>query len=120
MAGTGGTDAGVPSSPAAAVIDLTGVTDPDRLLQLARDELSASRVQSAVAVLDRYMALFPYGSDEAFYLYGLAWEQDTPFRNIRTSYAYYRKVRDEFPRSARWKEAAGRVAYLEKHYYGLR
>ncbi|MBN2875324.1 MAG: hypothetical protein JXM71_09545 [Spirochaetales bacterium] len=97
-----------------------GLTDPAALIKLARDELDAKRVQAAIEVLDRYTALYPYGSDELFYLYGLSYEQDTPFRDVRKAYENYRRVRDEYPRSQRWKAAADRVAYLERHYFGLR
>ena len=95
-------------------------TEPAALIRFARNELEASRVQSAIAVLDRYLSLYPYGNDEIYYLYGLAYEQDTPFRNIKKSYEYYKRVRDDYPRSLRWREAADRVAYLERHYFGLR
>ncbi len=101
-------------------IDVSSMTDPAELIKRARDELDAKRTQSALDALDRYLALYPYGSDEVYFLYGLAYEQDTPFRNIKKSYDAYRRVRDEYPRSARWKDAADRIAYLEKHYLGLR
>jgi len=109
------------AQPAASPgIDLISITDPVELTKRARDELDAKRTQSALDALDRYLALYPYGSDEVYFLYGLAYEQDTPFRNIKKSYDAYRRVRDEYPRSARWKDAADRIAYLEKHYFGLR
>ncbi|GAB1457125.1 hypothetical protein MASR2M48_24330 [Spirochaetota bacterium] len=95
-------------------------TEPAALLSLAKSELEASRVQSALAALDSYLSLYPYGNDEIYYLYGLAYEQDTPFRNIKKSYEYYRRVRDEYPRSLRWREVADRIAYFERHYFGLR
>lgn len=104
----------------APAIDVSSMTDPAELMKRARDELDAKRTQSALDALDRYLALYPYGSDEVYFLYGLAYEQDTPFRNIRKSYDAYRRVRDEYPRSARWKDAADRIAYLERHYLGLR
>ncbi|TFG83011.1 MAG: hypothetical protein E4H20_06480 [Spirochaetales bacterium] len=99
---------------------LAGLTDPSAILAFARDELSAKRVRSAIDALDRYVALFASGSDEVYFLYGMVFEQDTPFRDIKKSYEYYKRVRDEYPRSLRWKIAAERVAYMERHYYGLR
>ena len=102
--------------PAAPVLP----DEPAALLRLARAELDAKRAQSAIEALDRYLALYPYGNDELFYLYGLAYEQDTPFRNIKKAWESYKRVRDEYPRSARWAAAADRVAYLERHYFGLR
>lgn len=112
----------VPAAPApeAPAPASSALSDPEALLRLARDELDAKRVQSAIEALDRYLSLFPYGGDEAYYLYALACEQDTPFRDIKRSYEYYKRVRDQYPRSPRWKAAAERVAYLERHYFGLR
>jgi hypothetical protein len=109
-----------PAQPAAAVSAAAGISDPAALIRLAKAELEAKRVQSAIEALDRYLSLYPYGNDEVFYLYGLACEQDTPFRNVKKAYEYYKRVRDEYPRSARWREASERVAYLERHYFGLR
>jgi len=105
-----------PAVPAATALPV----DPASLIKLAKTELEAKRIQAAIEVLDRYLALYPYGNDEVFYLYGLAYEQDTPFRDIKKSWEYYRRVKDDYPRSARWTAAADRVAYLEKHYFGLR
>lgn len=108
----------VPATSLAAVPALPD--DPVAIIRLARAELDAKRTQSALEALDHYLSLYPYGNDELFYLYGLAYEQDTPFRNIKKAWENYRRVRDVYPRSARWATAAERVAYLEKHYYGLR
>jgi len=96
------------------------LVDPVSLIKLAKAELEAKRIQAALEALDRYLLLYPYGNDEVFYLYGLACEQDTPFRDIKKSWEYYKRVRDEYPRSSRWTAAAERIAYLEKHYFGLR
>ena len=86
----------------------------------ASEELGAKRIRQALDALDRYVEFYRSGSDELYYLYGLAYEQDTPYRDIKQSYAYYKRVRDEYPRSLRWKAAAERVAFMERHYYGLR
>jgi len=96
------------------------LVDPASLIKLAKTELEAKRTQAAIEALDRYLELYPYGNDELFYLYGLAYEQDTPFRDIKKSWQYYKRVKDEYPRSIRWSAAADRIAYLEKHYFGLR
>ncbi|MBP7262879.1 MAG: hypothetical protein KBB32_01805 [Spirochaetia bacterium] len=99
---------------------LLSLADPKAILDFAASELGAGRVNQALAALDRYVDLFSSGSDELYYLYGLAYEQDTPFRDIKKSYAYYKRVRDEYPRSRRWRESADRVVYLERHFPGLR
>ncbi|MGD9939214.1 MAG: hypothetical protein AB7T74_05385 [Clostridia bacterium] len=105
-----------PSSQPAA----SSLSDPAALIKLARDELSAKRVSVAMEALDRYKSLFPYAGDEVFYLYALAYEQDTPLRDIKKAYENYRRVRDEFPRSQFWRQSADRTIYLERHYPGLR
>ena len=107
---------GQASSPPAA----STLTDPVALIKLARDELSAKRVNAAMEALDRYKSLYPYVGDEVFYLYALAYEQDTPLRDIKKAYENYRRVRDEFPRSQFWRQSADKTAYLERHYPGLR
>ena len=96
------------------------VSDPAALIKLARDELSVRRVNAAMEALDRYRSLYPNLSDEVYFLYALAYEQDTPFRDIKKAYENYRRVRDEFPRSQFWRQSADRTAYLERHYPGLR
>jgi len=108
------------TSAQAAISAAAGISDPAALIRLAKTELEAKRVQSAIEALDRYLSLYPYGNDEVFYLYGLAYEQDTPFRNVKKAYEYYRRVKDEYPRSSRWREASDKVAYLERHFFGLR
>ena len=95
-------------------------TAPEELLRLAREDLAASRIAGVLEALDRYMTLFPFGSDEAHYLYAKAYEQNTPYRDIKKAYANYRKVRDEWPRSPFWRESAERVTYIERHYFDIR
>lgn len=111
-----------PAAPeqAAPASASASIREPEALLAFARSELDARRVRSALDALDRYVELFRRGDDELFYLYGLAYEQDTPFRDIRKAHENYKRVRDEYPRSRRWRAAAERVAYLERHFYGLR
>ncbi len=118
-------EASVPVSPvapaqASSASALASIREPEALLAFARSELDARRVRSALDALDRYVELFRRGSDELFYLYGLAYEQDTPFRDIKEAHENYKRVRDEYPRSPRWRAAAERVVYLERHFYGLR
>lgn len=118
-------EASVPVSPvapaqASSASALASIREPEALLAFARSELDARRVRSALDALDRYVELFRRGSDELFYLYGLAYEQDTPFRDIKKAHENYKRVRDEYPRSPRWRAAAERVVYLERHFYGLR
>lgn len=119
-AASASTAAGEPGTAVAPGFPRELPSSPDELLRLARAELAANRVSSALEVLDRYVSLFPFGSDEAFYLYAKAYEQNTPYRDIKKAYGYYRQVRDEWPRSPFWKDAAERAAYIERHYFDIR
>lgn len=112
--------AGEPGTAEASGFPRELPSSPDELLRLARAELAANRVSSALEALDRYVSLFPFGSDEAFYLYAKAYEQNTPYRDIKKAYGYYRQVRDEWPRSPFWKDAAERATYIERHYFDIR
>lgn len=94
--------------------------NPTALLAWARNELSAGRVQAALGGLDRYVQLYVSGNDELYYLYGLAYEQDTPFRNIKLAHENYKRVRDEYPRSPYRRQAMERIAWMERHFFGLR
>jgi outer membrane protein assembly factor BamD (BamD/ComL family) len=117
-----------PSSPAASqaagpagnLPAAASLTDPAALIKLARDELSVRKVSSALEALDRYRSLYPNASDEIFFLYAVAYEQDTPFRDIKKAYENYRRVRDEYPRSQFWRQSAEKLVYLERHFPGLR
>ena len=53
-------------------------------------------------------------------LYAKALELTGPQKDIKRAYAYYKKVRDEFPESAFWDEAAARAFYIERHYFDIR
>ncbi|HAP44580.1 MAG TPA: hypothetical protein DD477_10510 [Spirochaetaceae bacterium] len=94
--------------------------DPAGLLGYARTELASGRVQNSLAALDRYVAADYAASDELFFLYGLAYEQDTPFRNIRLAHQNYKRLRDEYPRSQFRQQAIERIAWMERHFFGLR
>ncbi len=109
-----------PADSQAAVKPEDVPSAPDTLVAYARDELAAKRPHNAIAVLDRYLALYPAGSDEVFMLLGKAYETDGPYRDIRKAHANYKRVRDEYPRSKFWKEASERVAYIERRYFDIR
>ncbi|MCX7023978.1 MAG: hypothetical protein NT080_05090 [Spirochaetes bacterium] len=120
------TPASTVPTTAAAAASAAGISPdavpgtPEALLAYARDELAALRPHNAIAVLERYLALYPAGSDELFMLFAKAYESDGPYRDIRKAHANYRRVRDEYPRSKYWKEAADRVAYIERRYFDIR
>jgi outer membrane protein assembly factor BamD (BamD/ComL family) len=99
---------------------MASLDTPEAALIQARAELIAGRVPSALAALDRLIYLVPTGTDEAFMLYARALEKAGPQKDIKRAFAYYKKVRDEYPESAFWDEAAARAAYIERHYFDIR
>lgn len=93
---------------------------PEGMLLAAKNELGAGRIQSAIDQLDRLLARYPAGSDDVFYTYALALEQNGPLKDIRRAYSYYKKVCDEYPDSQLWDKANERVSYIERHYFEIR
>jgi len=107
-----GQGAAVPAKPAP--------DSPEAILIEAKNELGAGRVSGALEALDRLLARYPSGIDEAFYLYALALEQNGPLKDIRRALALYRKVCSDYPQSAFWDKSAERAAYIERHYFEIR
>ena len=103
-----------------AALPVASLTTPDAALAQARSELAAGRPQGALDALDRLMVLAPSGTDEALLLYGKALEANGPQKDIKRSYAYYLKLRDDYPESPFWDEAAARIDYIERHYFDIR
>ena len=96
---------------------------PPELLAFARAELNANRVATGLEALNRLAILsgpLTAGQDELLYLYGLAYELDTSFRDIKLSHQYYGRVRDDYPRSRFRRMALERIAWMERHFPGLR
>jgi hypothetical protein len=118
--------AAAPPAPPAVLPAAPAPATPEAELILARAELAAGHVQGALDALDRLVALAPGGgpvpgaTDEAFMLYARALELNGAQKDIKRAYAYYKKVRDEYPESAFWDEAAARASYIERHYFDIR
>ena len=104
----------------ATVVALPPPDSPEGMLLAAKNELGAGRTQSALAILDRFLAKYPAGTDEAYYLYGLALEQNGPLKDIRRAYSYYKKVVDAYPESPYWDKADERVSYIQRYYFDIR
>jgi len=113
-------ESGDAASPAPESVRPELPSSPEELLRMAREELAASRIATTLEALDKYISLFPFGSDEAFHIYAKAYEQNTPYRDIKKAYRYYKQIRDEWPRSPFWKDASERAAYIERHYFDIR
>lgn len=109
--------AGVASAPSAAVPASESYVD---LLRFSRDEIAAGRFESARRALERLVSLYANSGDEPWYLLGRVYEEPGPLRDIRKAHAAYKRVRDEFPESAWWQDAADRVAAIERRYFDIR
>jgi hypothetical protein len=114
-----GSAAAQPLTPAEVQGSFTGMM-PDEYIRQAQREYDAGRVESALALLDRFRLDYPSGTDEAWWLYGQFFESNTPSRDIRLSLEYYRRLVQEFPQSPRVPEALRRIAYLERYYFNIR
>ncbi len=99
---------------------LLAMTDAAAVLEIARTQLAQKQIALVLGALDRYLVLNPAGSDEVLYLYALAYEQDTPYRDIQKAYAYYKQLVREYPLSTYRQYALERITYLERFYPGLR
>jgi len=82
--------------------------------------MAAGRLENARRSLERLVSLYPNSGDEPWYLLGRVYEEPGPLRDIRKAHAAYKRVRDEFPESAWWQDAADRVAAIERRYFDIR
>ncbi|HOT58033.1 MAG TPA: outer membrane protein assembly factor BamD [Spirochaetia bacterium] len=99
---------------------IASMTDAASVLEIARTQLAQKQIALVLGALDRYLVLNPGGSDEVLYLYALAYEQDTPYRDIQKAYSYYKQLVREYPLSTYRQYALERITYLERFYPGLR
>jgi TolA-binding protein len=109
-----------PAAPATAQPATPAPATVEDFLKLARDEYNAGRIAGALRYLDQFMARYPAGSDEAFWLYGQSLEANNEAtRDIRLALDYYRRLTNEYPQSSRYSEARRRIAYLERFYFNI-
>jgi hypothetical protein len=107
-------------SGTAAAQPVPAPDSPEGLVLEAKNALRADRAQTAIEALDRLLARYPAGTDEAFYLYALALEQNGPLKDIKRAYSLYKKVCADYPQSAFWDAAAEHISYIERHYFEIR
>jgi hypothetical protein len=115
-----GTSGSLEAVEAARVAPSAIPESPEGILLAAKNELQAGRVPSAMALLDAYVVRYPAGCDELYWLYGVAFEQSGPFRDIKKAYAFYKKLVEDYPMSPWWEKAKERMTYIERHYLQLR
>jgi hypothetical protein len=109
-----------PAAPTATQPATAAPSSAEDFLKLARDEYNAGRIPGALRYLDQFMARYPAGSDEAFWLYGQSLEANNEAtRDIRLALDYYRRLTNEYPQSNRYSEARRRIAYLERFYFNI-
>jgi hypothetical protein len=110
---------GLDSAAAEPSLILPQDTAAEEYLRRAREEYQGERYPQALAVLDQFLAQFPLGSDEAYWLYAQVCEKQGPSRNIRLALDYYRRLTAEYPQSGHYNDARRRIAYLERYYINI-
>ena len=95
---------------------------PAGMLAAATYDLAHSKAQEAEKLLTEYLSKYGYtnNADEAYFLLGKLYEQDSSLRDIRKSIDYYTKLRDQYPFSSYWEEAGKRIQYLTQHFIYIR
>jgi hypothetical protein len=58
--------------------------------------------------------------DEVYFLYGRLYEANSPRRDIKKAFSYYRSLMTEYPGSSLYEEARRRALYLERFYLQIR
>jgi hypothetical protein len=112
-------EAGVDAESAAAEPSLPQDTAAEEYLRRAREEYQGERYPQSMAILDQFLARFPSGSDEAYWLYAQLCEKQGPSRDIRLALDYYRRLVAEYPLSSHYNDARRRIAYLERYYINI-
>jgi hypothetical protein len=118
-----------PAGAPAAVPDAAGADPPapspsrdmaaEEYMRRAREEYQEERYPQSMAILDQFLARFPLGSDEAYWLYAQLCEKQGPSRDIRLALDYYRRLVAEYPQSGHYNDARRRIAYLERYYINI-
>jgi len=95
------------------------ILSPEAVAQKAKENFDGGKIPEAIALLDQFMADYPDGSDEVYWLLGQYYEANSPSRNILLSLDYYRRLVNEYPQSKRFNDARRRIAYLERYYINI-
>ncbi|MDR2445461.1 MAG: hypothetical protein LBD44_05955 [Spirochaetaceae bacterium] len=92
---------------------------PGNLLREAREAVAAEKYQDAIVLLDRLERQAAL-NDEAWWLYGQAFEAASPARDIRSALDAYSCIVRDYPQSAYYKNAQNRIAFLNRFYFNIR
>jgi hypothetical protein len=105
-----------PADPAASA---EAVKNED-LLQQAREATAAQKYADAINLLDRFRQQNPAMNDEAWWLYGQAFEAASPARDILSALDAYSCIVRDYPQSRHYTNAKNRIAFLNKFYLNIR
>ena len=92
---------------------------PADLLREAREAVAAEKYPDAIALLDRLERQAAL-NDEAWWLYGQAFEAASPARDIRNALDAYSCIVRDYPQSGYYKDAQNRIAFLNRFYFNIR
>jgi hypothetical protein len=90
------------------------------LLQQAREAAAAQKYADAIDLLDRFRQQNPAMNDEAWWLYGQAFEAASPARDILSALDAYSCIVRDYPQSRHYTNAKNRIAFLNKFYLNIR
>jgi hypothetical protein len=92
---------------------------PEDLLREAREAVAAEKYPDAIALLNllEHQAAL---DDEAWWLYGQAFEAASPARDIRSALDAYSCIVRDYPQSGHYKDAQNRIAFLNRFYFNIR
>ncbi|MDR2796684.1 MAG: hypothetical protein LBB47_08255 [Spirochaetaceae bacterium] len=108
-------DAETPAGPPSGEIPAA----PEDLLREARQAVAAQKYPDAIDLLDR-MERQAALNDEAWWLYGQAFEAASPARDIRNALDAYSCIVRDYPQSIYYKNAQNRIAFINKFYFNIR
>jgi len=123
---TGGTMSDEPgllsavSSSAPSAPPPTAGLDAETILTQAKAALSSGDTVKALDLLNSFFGLAVNSLDEGWFVRGQAYEANGPARDIRKALAAYETLVSAYPDSSRWKEADGRIRYIERFYLNIR
>ncbi len=93
----------------------------DELLALAKKARDEKRYNDSLNLLNSFFEKAVNSLDEGWFLKGQLYEEnDTDFKNIRTSLESYQILVDRYPSSRLWKAANERINYINRFYFKIR
>lgn len=94
--------------------------DSDALIAEAEDLFNKKEYEAAMNKLNDFLDFSSTRRDEALYLQGQIYEQNSPLKDIKAAINAYQILIDYFPASALWDSANKRIIYLKRFYIEVR